>query len=489
MHVFTEKGLAWTFLLLLVTATGTQLGLRMYAERVNQLGDRIAARRDGVNELQSLQMALERAEAGERGYVITGDEAHLDSYEEGVADVPKRLAEVTALAITGDEAERADLDALQGLIARKLADLRQVVELRRTQGFEAAAEAIRTGRGRELMEGIRQCLQDIIRTERGRLDASIAIYHSQRRWIGPAAIGALSLNLLLLTAGLLLLRRYMARRRASEASLQHIVEELEAARGGAESANRAKSVFLANMSHELRTPLTSIIGFAEMLAEDAAQDGQTHVTTDARHILSCARRLLVLVNDLLDISKIEVGRVTRIDEDVSIDQLMRDIVRSATPVVERNHNTFIVQVDPDIGWARFDAGKVRQVIENLLSNAAKFTSDGQVRLIARRPKPEELTVQVADTGIGIDAEQLKSLFQPFSKADTTITRRFGGTGLGLAISRSLARHLGGDVTVETTPGVGSTFTLHVPVVDLPENGEGDDSGLLPGNTIRQLSPR
>ncbi len=490
MRVLTEKGLAFTFLLLLLLATATQLGLRLLAERANTLAEQIADRREGVADVQALLLSMESAEAGERGYVITGSEPYLEPYNAGAVSIPSRLNRVATFASATGGASRDDLDALQGLVAQKLADLKQVIDTRRTDGFDAATRAVAQGRGRMLMDEIGVRVRRIVAGEQAKLVASSRDYHAVRRWVWPGATVVLLMNLLLLLAGLLFLRRYAARRRASEQSLQRAVDELQMARGGAESASRAKSVFLANMSHELRTPLTSIIGFAEMLAEDAAEDGKSHITTDTRQILSCARRLLVLVNDLLDISKIEVGRVTRIDEDVSVEHLMRDIVRSATPVVERNQNAFAVQIAPDVGWARFDAGKVRQVVENLLSNAAKFTSDGQVRLHVSRT-PQQLIVRVIDTGIGIGAEQLKTLFQPFAQADTTISQRFGGTGLGLAICRSLARHLGGDVTVQSAPGEGSTFTLTLPVIDLPSNGtDGRDSpGIPPSDAIPQLSPK
>ena len=252
-------------------------------------------------------------------------------------------------------------------------------------------------------------------------------------------------------------------RRQSE-ELVRARERAEDAAAEAERANQSKSQFLANMSHELRTPLNAVIGYAEMLAEDAQGEGRGEAVEDLGKIHASGRLLLGLVNDVLDLSKVEAGRVEAELAPVALGALLDTVVSTATPVVERNGNRLVVEVDgvDGLGTMTTDATRLRQVLLNLLSNAGKFTKHGTVTLAARRTTDGGLAVSVADTGIGMTADQLGRVFEPFVQADASTTREYGGTGLGLAISRRLARLLGGDVTAASTPGQGSVFTLTLP---------------------------
>ena len=245
------------------------------------------------------------------------------------------------------------------------------------------------------------------------------------------------------------------------------------AKDAAETANRTKSQFLANMSHELRTPLNAIIGYSEMLQEEAEEDGLDTFTPDLKKINGAGKHLLALINDILDLSKIEAGKMDLYLEDFEVAPMIKDVSATVQTLVNRKNNTLIVDCPADMGVMHGDLTKVRQALFNLLSNAAKFTENGTITLQVRREPPpdavtsELLRLSVTDTGIGMNAEQMGRLFEAFTQADASTTRKFGGTGLGLAITRRFARLMGGDVTVESTPGQGSTFSMTVPAVVVP----------------------
>ena len=247
---------------------------------------------------------------------------------------------------------------------------------------------------------------------------------------------------------------------------KQIDADMSEARNAAEQANRAKSTFLANMSHELRTPLNAILGYSEMLMEEAEELEEDNFSEDLEKINSAGTHLLSLINDVLDLSKIEAGRTELFVEDFSIGELVSDTAATTKPLIEKNGNEFIVEVDDPKLNAHQDLTKVRQALLNLLSNAAKFTDKGTVTLTARA-EPDGpthwLVLSVRDTGIGVPEEKHERLFEEFSQADASTTRQYGGTGLGLAISRRFCRLMGGDITVISALGEGSTFTIRIPL--------------------------
>ncbi len=232
-----------------------------------------------------------------------------------------------------------------------------------------------------------------------------------------------------------------------------------------EEADRHKSEFLANMSHELRTPLNAIIGYSEMLQEDAEDLGAEQFTDDLKKINAAGKHLLELINDVLDLSKIEAGKMELYLESFEVAGLVRDIAAVIQPLAGKNANRLDVRCPEQIGTMHADLTKVRQALFNLLSNACKFTERGTVVLAVTREAVDGqdwMSFSVSDTGIGMTPEQLGKLFEAFTQADAATTRRFGGTGLGLAISRRFCRMMGGDVTVESESGLGSTFTIRLP---------------------------
>ena len=261
-----------------------------------------------------------------------------------------------------------------------------------------------------------------------------------------------------------------------ESQLGGLVDRLAEARDVATNATRTKSQFLANMSHELRTPLNAVIGIAEMLQEDAEDDGLDDFVEPLQRINRAGKHLLGLINDVLDLSKIEAGKVDLLIEKIDIHAMVGDIATMAQPLAAKNENTLGTEFGEGVGSIRADAMRVRQIIFNLLSNACKFTDKGKVSLTVSRVEHDgraAVAFTVRDSGIGISEEQLGRLFQEFSQADATTTRKFGGTGLGLVISRRLAQLMGGDIRVESVMGEGSTFTAIIPVGAEMVPGEDD----------------
>jgi signal transduction histidine kinase/ActR/RegA family two-component response regulator len=253
---------------------------------------------------------------------------------------------------------------------------------------------------------------------------------------------------------------------ARGAAVERGVDDLAHARHAAESANLAKSQFLANMSHELRTPLNAIIGYAEMLQEDAEDNDNAAAVQDLNRILTAAKHLLSLINEILDLSKIEAGRMEATPAPFDPAAMLEELIETVRPLADQNRNTLTLSGQLLDNEANTDAMKLRQCVLNLLSNACKFTKDGSIDVSLERRicnDVDQLFITVRDTGIGMSSEHLARLFQPFVQADPTITQQYGGTGLGLTITRRLAQLLGGDVSVTSALGEGSAFTLHVPV--------------------------
>ena len=233
----------------------------------------------------------------------------------------------------------------------------------------------------------------------------------------------------------------------------------------AEAANKEKSQFLANMSHELRTPLNAIIGYSELLYDEAGDTGNAALAGDLVRIVSSGRHLLSLINNVLDLSKIEAGKMQLFLDDYDLSQIVTDVIDTVRPLIAGNRNQLSVECDENIGSIYVDAAKLKQALINILGNATKFTHDGDITLRVERvpgDMAEWIMFRVTDTGIGISEEKQKILFKSFTQADESTTREYGGTGLGLAISRSLCRLMGGDITLRSQQGVGSEFTIQIP---------------------------
>ncbi|WP_455204275.1 response regulator, partial [Kaarinaea lacus] len=269
--------------------------------------------------------------------------------------------------------------------------------------------------------------------------------------------------------------------------------DLAVARDAAIRASQSKSRFLANMSHELRTPLNAIIGYSEMLLEADTVLDDEETASDVNKILTAGQHLLMVISDILDLSKIEAGKMDLDLGDFKICPFIDDVITTAKPLVEKNHNRLNVSCSKDIGSMYADVTKVRQALLNLVSNAAKFTENGSITVIAKRDTGEDgdwIIFEVSDTGIGLSDDEIARIFQAFSQADASTTRKYGGTGLGLAISSHFCQMMGGNISATGEPGAGSKFTITLPAVavdrsaSLVEESAGDNGEVVDPQMMR-----
>jgi len=422
-----------------------------------------------LTEIERLLSSLENAEVAQRGYLLTGKQSYREDYEAGVRDTKQSLSNLR----THEDifpSLHARLDRIEEQIRIRLGEMAQSIELRRTGDYEAARKRVTLGRGTAAMEKIRAAIEET-RRESYELLEKRSREQKQTAWDAHWRLlcGAI-LSLIMARLAWTHLIQAVRSREAAQAALQTSTAELREKTELLENQNaeimratQLKSEFLANMSHELRTPLNSITGFSEVLI-----DGVPGPLNDAQReymdeILQGARHLLHLINDVLDLAKVESGKMTFRPEVVDLEQSIRETVQMLALMAEQKQIRVVSDVDPDGRFAFLDAARFKQVLFNYLSNALKFTlPKGRITVRVIAEADRFFRLEVEDTGIGISETDLQHLFQEFHQLDAGVAKQFQGAGLGLALTKRIVEAQGGRVGVRSEVGVGSTFFALLP---------------------------
>ncbi len=404
-----------------------------------------------VSTIGELRAALYQAEAGQRGYLLTQQQSYLDPYQRAMARIPEIL---NRLRLVGEQRPPvADaVREIERLARAKLGELQTAVGLVQQGQTEPANLLVRSEFGKQTMDRLMERLAELeSRVFISEEEFSAGLDGQIRQTAALTVLCCVALFVLFAVEN----HRVAGRRRA------------------AERASEVKSAFLASMSHELRTPLNVIIGYAQMQQEEALAGGRRDDLVDLQRIEAAGQHLLTLINGVLELSKIEAGRMEVTPVEFGVEEMVREVMGLVEPLAGRQGNRLTVDVAPDAGRMFSDVTRIRQGLLNLVGNAAKFTREGEIRLRVRRVRRQErewVDFAVADTGPGIGLEDQARLFEPFSRLEMSHPRGAPGpegTGLGLAITRRLSRLLGGEVTVESAPGEGSTFTMQLPAEVTP----------------------
>ena len=480
------------FVILVVVGILNQRSIRLYSEAVEVR----AETREMLIQLKSLLTDLQDAETGQRGYLLTGDQRYLEPYLQSQTHISQRLGKLRELNQRNPD-HSVDLEALTPLIDEKLRELQETIETRQTQGLDAALAIVKSDRGKKAMDQIRQLIADKTAEASGAIQTrtELAARNAARArmtfWVG----GAISFALLLLTfywfweekraseaAARLTeelnnkleqrVRERTAELSASNAALNEAkhdleskvaqrTEELTQANEKLKEVDRLKSEFLATMSHELRTPLNSIIGFTGILRQELAGPINAEQKKQLSMVQSSGRHLLNLINDLLDLSRIESGKMEVVEEPFEFEPLVDEVMQTLLP--SASMKGIVLEKDLRVpGQICSDRKKVFQILLNLANNAVKFTDKGKVKISGERSNGT-LAVRVTDTGIGIQREKQTMLFEAFRQIEGSAKRQYEGTGLGLYLCRKLLSLLGGEISVESEFGKGSRFSFRIPV--------------------------
>jgi signal transduction histidine kinase len=431
-----------------------------------------------TREFDELFSAMMDVETGERGFIITGKEEYLEPYNKALRKIDQKLAYIRRL--NKDDTRHPDLLAgIEPLIRVKLGIAGKTIELRSTKGFQAAYQVMVMERDHELMDEIRRRVVEA-RGEEERLQKELtAAKGASTKKTLQALLAGSGVSLALLFMVFLLLRREITRRgmveeelRKHRDHLEELVLErtalLEQAKLEAETANLAKSEFLANMSHEMRTPLTGVMGVIDLMLTEGLTGEHRHNMEMAK---TSAESLKQLINDILDFSRIATARMSFIMQPFDLRGCVRSVAAIFSIQADNKGLRLTLEIDDALPErAVGDEGRLRQVLMNLVGNAVKFTEHGEIGVSVRpaqdpaRSEQEVLLFAVRDTGIGIPAEYMESIFEMFTQADTSSAKKFGGTGLGLALSKRIVENMGGDIRVESRLGEGSVFSFTIPFI-------------------------
>ncbi|HEX8618920.1 MAG TPA: response regulator [Thermoanaerobaculia bacterium] len=457
MNVLRRNWLLLGFLLALAIVFAiVAVSIRSAAESA-QASRAVAHTHEVIATLREILAYVVEAETAQRAFVITGVEEYAAESIELRPRIARALDQLAAL-VQDNRVQVERVQTLRLAIDAKLQHVQTLLETRQREGFEAARVVALSGQGRLRMRRVAGIINTMTAHEQALLARRRAASELELRTARAFVFAGGAVDILLLTAVFIFLRRDV--RRSSE--LRHAMQE---SRDAAIRAAEVRSQFLANMSHEIRTPMNAIIGMSGLLLDTKLDDDQRDL---ARTVRTSADALLTVINDVLDFSKLEAGKLTIEAYDFELRSSIEAIVDLFAETANQKRVTLGILFDHDLPrFVRGDAGRIRQVLTNLVGNAIKFTVEGDVIIVvdARARSGASMTVRFAvhDTGIGIATEVLPNLFQPFTQADASTTRRFGGTGLGLAISKQIVESMGGTIGVESTIDRGSTFWFDIPL--------------------------
>jgi signal transduction histidine kinase len=432
---------------------------------------------DQMRELGELLSKLRGVESMNRGFIITGNDKYLEPYKASLNAIERKLELLRKMEQANPLQQKLPLDKIVPLIREKLAMVEATIELRRSKGFQIASQSVMTNRGKNIMDEIDKLVADYQDDGKRILFERESTDIAKTRNANILLVTGSVLSLALLSTVLILLKREIAWRVRTEEELrQHrnhldrLVQErtaqLEQAKLEAEVANLAKSEFLENMSHEMRTPLTGVMGVIDMLLIDARADKDRHYLELAR---ISAKSLKGLINDSIDFARNAAGEMIFRKRPFNLRNCVRDAADIFVMEVDRKELRYLEEINDEVPEIVMgDPGRLRQVLVSLIGNAVKFTEHGEICVSVRpvsdpvRPGHDVIQFAVRDTGCGINADYLEKIFEKFTQADASSTRKYGGAGLGLALARQIVENMGGSIRVESRYGEGSEFLFTIP---------------------------